>query len=203
MIKIGKIKPVDLAYGAVFVCLMAIGANITVWFPFLAVPIGGATVPISLQTFFAILAGFILGHKLGLFTMIAYTLLGMAGLPIFANLSAGPMALISPTGGFIISFIFVAYITGLIVHSNKGQLSIPRYTIAAFAGLIANYGIGVTYMYLAMNLWLELPMTYGVAWLGMIPFFIKDSLLSVLAVVFIISLAKRLPASVTNRFRIQ
>lgn len=203
MVKIGKIRAVDLAFGAVFICLMAIGANITVWFPFLAVPIGGATVPISLQTFFAILAGFILGHRLGLFTMVAYMLLGFAGLPIFANLSAGPMALISPTGGFIIAFIFVAYITGLIVQRQRNKRSIPTYTFASFIGLAVNYIIGVSYMYLAMNIWLEIPITYKIAWISMIPFLIKDSILSILAVVFIVSLAKRLPDSLSHRYRAQ
>lgn len=189
-----KIKPLDLSFGAVFVCLMAIGANITVWFPILSVPIGGATVPLSLQTFFAILAGYILGHKLGSFAMIVYTFIGLAGVPVFAGLSAGPMALISPTGGFIISFIFVAYIVGKIVSSND-NVSIPNYTLAAFIGLIINYVIGVTYMYIAMNVWLNLPISYPVTWMGMIPFFIKDSMLSILAVLFFISFAKRVPAT--------
>src|SRR5699024_8545344 len=120
---------------------MTIGANITIWFPFLAVPIGGTTVPLSLQTFFAILAGLILGHKLGAFSMIAYTLIGVAGVPVFANLSAGPVALISPTGGFIISFIFVAYIVGRIAHSHSSN-SLMKYTFAAFIGLAINYLIG-------------------------------------------------------------
>ena len=189
-----KIKPIDLSFGAIFVCLMAIGANITVWFPILAVPIGGATVPLSLQTFFAILAGFILGHKLGAFAMITYTFVGLAGVPVFASLSAGPMAIISPTGGFIISFIFVAYIVGKIAHRSTNS-SLVNYTIAAFIGLIINYLIGVTYMYIAMNVWLHLPISYSVAWLGMIPFFIKDSALTILAALFFVSFAKRVPAT--------
>src|SRR5690625_3480614 len=172
------IKPIDLSFGAVFICLMAIGANITVWFPFLAIPIGGATVPLSLQTFFAILAGFILGPRLGAFTMTVYMFVGLAGVPVFAGLSAGPVALVSPTGGFIISFIIVAFVSGFIA---RNQAKTVRYIIASFAGLIVNYLIGVTYMYLAMNIWLELPISYIIAWSGMIPFFIKDSMLSILA----------------------
>src|SRR5690625_4620472 len=113
-----KLRAIDLTYGAVFVCLMAIGANITVWFPFLAVPIGGASVPLSLQTFFAILAGFILGPRLGAFTMAVYMFVGLAGVPVFAGLMAGPAAILSPTGGFILSFIAVAFITGLITRGH-------------------------------------------------------------------------------------
>lgn len=189
-----KIKPIDLSLGAIFVCLMAIGANITVWFPFLAIPIGGATVPLSLQSFFAILAGLILGHRLGAFSMLAYMCLGLAGVPIFAGLSAGPMAIISPTGGFIISFIFVAYVVGKFAHRNINS-HVINYIFASFLGLIVNYLIGVTYMYTAMNLWLELPITYLTAWVGMIPFFIKDSALTILAALFFVSFARRVPTT--------
>lgn len=191
-------KPIDLTFGAVFVCLMAIGANITVWFPILAVPIGGATVPISLQTFFATLAGFILGRKLGSLAMITYILVGIAGVPIFAGMSAGPMALISPTGGFIISFIFVAYFVGLFVDKQP-HLTFSRYTLGAITGLFFNYVIGVTYMYVAMNTWLELSISYKVAWAGMIPFLIKDGALAFLAAMFMGHFAKRVPASWLQR----
>lgn len=186
-----KLRPIDLTFSAVFVCLMAIGANITVWFPILAVPIGGASVPLSLQTFFAILAGLMLGKKLGSISMITYMFVGLAGVPVFAKMTAGPMTLINPTGGFIISFIAVAFVTGWIAESNRNP-SLPTYVFASAIGLIFNYGIGVTYMYLALNTWLELPITYSIAWAGMIPFLIKDAALSCLAAVFMVQAAKRI-----------
>lgn len=186
------LRPIDLTFGAVFVCLMAVGANITVWFPFLAIPIGGATVPISLQTFFATLAGLMLGKKLGSISMITYILVGIAGVPIFAGLSGGPMALISPTGGFIISFVFIAFFVGWTAEFAK-RPSTPIYTVAAIIGLIFNYGIGVTYMYVAMNTWLGLSISYPIAWAGMVPFLIKDAGLTFLAGVFMVTLAKRVP----------
>ncbi|WP_174614128.1 biotin transporter BioY [Virgibacillus ihumii] len=191
------LKATDLTFGAVFVCLMTVGANIAVWFPMLAIPIGGASVPISLQTFFAILAGLMLGRKLGSISMITYILVGVAGVPVFANMSAGPMALVSPTGGFIFSFVFIAFFSGMIAEMGK-KPSIPVYTAAALTGLIFNYGIGVTYMYIAMNTWLELQVSYQAAWIGMIPFLIKDTALAVLAAVFMINLAKRVPARWTS-----
>ncbi|WP_077327730.1 biotin transporter BioY [Virgibacillus siamensis] len=187
------LRATDLTFGAVFVCLMTVGANIAVWFPMLAIPIGGASVPISLQTFFAILAGLMLGKKLGSISMITYILVGIAGVPVFANMSAGPMALISPTGGFIFSFIFIAFFVGMIAELTK-KPSIPVYTFASLIGLVFNYGIGVTYMYAAMNTWLELHVTYQAAWISMIPFLIKDTALAVLAGVFMLNLAKRIPA---------
>ncbi|SEP96290.1 biotin transport system substrate-specific component [Virgibacillus subterraneus] len=192
-----SLRPIDLTFGAVFVCLMAVGANISVWFPMLAVPIGGASVPLSLQTFFAILAGLMLGKKLGSTSMITYILVGVAGVPVFAKMSAGPMALVSPTGGFIISFVFIAFFVGFIAEFSR-KPSIPVYTVAALVGLIINYGIGVSYMYVAMNTWLELQISYPVAWIGMIPFLVKDTALACLSAVFMVSLAKRVPSRWTS-----
>lgn len=183
-------RPIDLTFGAVFVCLMAIGANITVWFPILAIPIGGATVPLSLQTFFATLAGLMLGRKLGGLTMMTYTLVGVAGVPVFAGLSAGPMALVNPTGGFIFSFIFVAYLTGCFIEKMK-RINLLHLSFAAIIGLVVNYGVGVTYMYVAMNTWLNLHISYLLAWSSMIPFLIKDGVLAWLAAAFMIQLSKR------------
>ena len=184
------IRPIDMTYGAVFVCLMAIGANITVWFPILAIPIGGISVPLSLQTFFAIIAGLMLGRKLGTITMITYIFVGVAGVPVFAGLSAGPMVFISPTGGFIISFMFVAYFVGFVTEKIKKR-GIINYSFSAFFGLLFNYGIGVSYMYLALNTWLELNISYLLAWSSVIPFLIKDGALAILAAVFMVNLSKR------------
>lgn len=187
-----RLKPIEITVGALFVCLMAIGANITVWFPFLAIPIGGATVPLSLQTFFAILAGLMLGKRLGSFAMITYILVGIVGVPVFAGMKAGPMQLVTPTGGFIISFIFIALLSGWMVE-RQNKPTIPTYVLASFLGLSANYIIGVSLMYLSMNTWLELEISYVTAWAGMIPFLIKDVALSCLAGIFAVRVANRIP----------
>ena len=73
---------VSLVYCGMFAALMMIGANITAFAPFLVV--GG--VPITLQTFFAILAGLLLGSRLGAMAMTVYMFIGLAGAPVFANL---------------------------------------------------------------------------------------------------------------------
>ncbi|MCM3400205.1 biotin transporter BioY [Oceanobacillus profundus] len=192
-----RLRPIDLTFGAMFVCLMAIGANITVWFPFLAIPIGGATVPVSLQTFFAILAGMMLGRKLGSISMVVYAFLGAAGLPIFAGLKGGFFQFISPTGGFILSFILIAFFVGWMTENRKAR-SIPYFIFVAIIGLAINYGVGTTYMYLAMNTWLDLSISYPIAWAGMIPFMIKDAILSIVAALFMLSLAKRIPSTLRN-----
>lgn len=169
----------SIVHSGMFAALMMIGANITAFAPFLVV--GG--VPITLQTFFAILAGLILGSRLGAISMTVYMFIGLAGAPVFARFSGGFGSIISPTFGFIVSFILVAYVVGKIVEKN-GKLS--SYVIAALVGLVINYVIGTNWMYYAYKLWAAAPeaFTYKVAWIWMIPPLPKDILLAVLAGIF-------------------
>ncbi|WP_371871375.1 MULTISPECIES: biotin transporter BioY [Bacillaceae] len=162
-----------------FVALTAIGANITSIAPFMMV--GG--VPITLQTFFAVLAGIVLGSRLGAFTMFVYMLLGLVGAPIFAQFKGGAAILLSPTFGFIVSFILVAYVTGKLVEKKK---SLPMYVTAAVVGMAINYIFGTNWMYAAYLFWFDAPsgFTYGVAWAWMAVPLPKDIILSVVAGVF-------------------
>lgn len=169
-------RTLQLVHIAMFAALMAIGANIA---SFLI--IGG--VPITLQTFFAILAGILLGSRIGAISMIVYAFIGLAGVPVFAKFSGGMDTLISPTFGFILSYIFVAYVVGLIVEkwpSKKG------FIIAALTGTAINYLFGTNWMYAAYKLWFAAPegFTYQLAWAWMAVPLPKDLILAVLAGLF-------------------
>lgn len=169
-------RTLKLVHIAMFSALMAIGANLT---SFLI--IGG--VPITLQTFFAILAGILLGSKLGAASMVVYAFIGLAGVPVFAKFSGGMDTIISPTFGFIVSFILLAYVVGLIAEkfpTRKG------FVAAALAGLAINYLFGTNWMYAAYKLWFAAPegFSYLMAWAWMVPPFPKDLILAVLAGLF-------------------
>ncbi len=169
----------SLVYCGMFAALMMIGANITSFVPFLV--IGG--VPITLQTFFAVLAGLLLGSRLGAISMTVYMVVGLAGAPIFSKFQGGFSAILLPTFGFIVSFILVAYIAGKIVEKNG---SLRSYVIAALVAMSVNYLFGTNWMYAAYKLWAAAPdvFTYKVAWIWMVPPLPKDILLSILAGIF-------------------
>jgi biotin transport system substrate-specific component len=185
-----KFKTIDLTLAGMFVALMAIGANITSFVPFMVV--GG--VPITLQTFFAILAGAILGSRLGSITMIIYLLVGLVGVPVFAEFGAGPSTIISPTFGFIVSFIFTAYVIGKIVGKKN---SVGIFVFASLVGLAINYLIGTNWMYFAYKFWAAAPegFTYKMAWLWMVVPLPKDIILTVFAGI----MAHRLEKSVLSK----
>lgn len=171
-----KLKTLDLTLASMFVALMAIGANITSFAPFMVV--GG--VPITLQTFFAILSGVILGSRLGAISMTVYALVGLAGVPVFAKFGAGFSSLLSPTFGFILSFILVAFAAGKMIEKNR---SLASFIIASLTGLVINYVFGTNWMYFAYKFWAAAPegFTYEMAWLWMVVPLPKDILLAVFA----------------------
>ncbi|EKN63164.1 biotin transporter BioY [Schinkia azotoformans] len=170
-----RFRTIDLTMVGVFVALMAIGANTA---SFLV--IGG--VPITLQTFFAILAGAILGSRIGALAMIVYTLVGIAGAPVFAQFTGGAAILIKPTFGFILSYILVAYVIGKIIENGQ-KPTMRRFITASLIGMVINYVIGTNWMYYAYKLWADAPdgFSYAMAWGWMMVPLPKDIILSVLA----------------------
>lgn len=67
----------DITMTAVFAALAVVAAVL--------VRYGGSIVPFSLMPFVALLAGGVLGARLGALSIIVYILLGLVGLPVFAT----------------------------------------------------------------------------------------------------------------------
>ena len=91
-----------------FILATALGA-------YIRIPVHGSPVPITLQTFFVLLAGAVLGKKLGFYSQAGYLLAGISGLPMFQGTSLGISYLLGPTGGYLIGFMACAFITGFII----------------------------------------------------------------------------------------
>lgn len=178
-----KVK--EMVICALFAALMAIGANVS---PMLM--IGG--VPVTLQLLFAILAGGLLGRRLGSIAMIVYLCLGLVGAPVFAQFKGGITSILSPTFGYVISFIFVAYIVGLFLESQKRKIT--HYVSAGVMAIVVNYLIGTTYMYFAYKFWAEVPegFSYLMAWSWMVAYMPLDIGVTILSLVMTPKLEKAL-----------
>lgn len=186
-----RFRAIDITYVAMFAALMAIGANATSF-----IMIG--PVPLTLQTFFAILAGALLGARLGSLSMIIYTLVGFVGVPVFAQMSNGFSAITKPSFGFIISFIILAYVAGKIVEA-KSKPTLTTFFIACFVGLILNYVIGTTYMYASLKYFLGMEgLTYTGAWQMMTLFLYKDIAVTVVAALICPKVYKAVNKTVQN-----
>ncbi|WLR50433.1 biotin transporter BioY [Bacillus tianshenii] len=168
-------QTVELILAAMFVALMAIGSNITSWAPFLQI----AGVPLSMGPFLSILAGLLLGSRLGALSMLVYLLVGIAGAPVFSQFKGGIAVVFGNTGGFLISYIVAAYVAGKIMEKAQAPTRSTFY-IASFVGIGIIYIIGTNYMYAALNVWLGVDMGYAAAWKVMAAFAVKDIAFTIL-----------------------
>lgn len=79
----------------------------------LSIPIG--PVPISLTNFAVYIALYVLDWKKGTVSYLIYLLLGLVGLPVFSGFTGGIGKLAGPTGGYIIGFIPMAVLAGILI----------------------------------------------------------------------------------------
>lgn len=143
-------KTKNMIYCGLFTALIAIGA-------FIKIPV--PVVPFTLQFLFTMLAGLLLGPKLGAFSVLAYMILGLAGLPIFAE-GGGIWYLFKPSFGYIIGFCIGTFVTGLIAERMK-EKTVPRYLAANFTGLLIVYAVGMIYYYVICNYVAGTPIAVG------------------------------------------
>ena len=98
-------------------------------------------VPMTLQTFIIPLVAVLLGKKEGTFVALIYILLGLIGIPVFAGFSGGASIFFGPTGGFILSFPLMAYLSG--IGSEKESKS--QVLLWLLMGAVVNYVVGMFY----------------------------------------------------------
>ena len=108
------VAPLDwarsLALVIAFSLLTALSAQVVIPLPFTPVPVTG-------QTFAVLLAGALLGSRLGAVAMIAYLVEGALGLPFFRQGQGGlPYLLTSPTAGYLFSYPLAAFLTGYLAE---------------------------------------------------------------------------------------
>lgn len=138
-----------LVLTSLFTALTVIGAQLRVPLPL---------VPFSLQTFFVLLAGSVLGPKHGALSQLLYLALGLAGLPIFTK-GGGPAYVLQPTFGYLLAFPLASFIAGKIIH-RRSQHAIPmpaatwpRLALANSLATLTILTIGACYLWLNIN-WL-------------------------------------------------
>lgn len=156
-----KTKTRDLVLCALFVALIAVGAFIHIPTPL---------VPVSLQYLCVMLAGLILGGKLGAASCFIYMMLGLIGVPIFTH-GGGPGYVFQPSFGYIIGFVVGAFVIGTIAYS-KNRPSFLRVLAANISGMLTVYIFGMVYYYLMSMFYLNDP-------IGLWPLFLHFFLMTI------------------------
>ena len=117
--------------------LVAVAAQISV--PFIPVPM-------TLQTLAVLLVGLTCGARLGALALIAYLIEGAVGLPVFAGFRNG-VAFAGPTAGFLIGFVMMAFLAGLVVDLGVRRFLPLALAMIAISALL--YVPGVAWAMLA------------------------------------------------------
>ena len=157
-----KIKKMVLA--ALFAALIAVGA-------YIKIPV--APVPISLQTFFILLAIMTLGRNWGTVSVIVYLLVGFIGFPVFAGGNSGLGIIFGPTGGYLYAFIIVAFLIGGLSEKIQKKSMLNVFLLSAFGSLLILF-IGTLHLSASGQIPLSVAFVGGFA-----PFILGDLLKSI------------------------
>ena len=136
-----RTKTVNLILCGLFSALICAGA-------FIRIPAFG--VPVTLQTTFVLLSGFLLGGKYSAVSCGVYMAMGLLGLPVFAE-GGGSAYVLHPSFGYIVGFIFGSALIGFITEKSA-RPSCLRLSAAALCGLAVIYAVGTVYFYIVTRL---------------------------------------------------
>lgn len=171
---------------ALFAALTAIGAFIKIPVPY---------VPFTLQPFFVLLSGSLLGSRLGALSQLVYVLVGLLGLPVFTQ-GGGPGYIMQPTFGYLVGFVICAYLVGKLTEKREKK-NYFTYLGAMYIGMVVTYILGVTHLYLVTHFLVSSSFTLAKAiWIGAIVILPKDIILTAI----IAYLAERIARALPNQF---
>jgi biotin transport system substrate-specific component len=149
--------------------LIALSARIVILIP-------GNPVPLTGQTFGVLLTAGALGFRRGLAASLLYLVIGVVGLPVFAEGKHGFAILAGPTGGYLVGFLLASALVGRLAELGWDR-NIVGGIGAMLIGSAAIYAIGVPWL---AYTYFEGDLGQGVA-SGLTPYLLWDAVKLVLA----------------------
>jgi biotin transport system substrate-specific component len=153
------------------IALVLGGAALTGLAAQLSVPVPGSPVPVTGQTFAALLVGTSLGAGRGFLSLALYALLGLAGVPWFAGGTHGSGA----SFGYIIGMLLASAAVGALARRGADR-SVLRMAGTMILGEVIIYAVGVPYLAVSLGL-----STSAAIAAGLTPFLLGDALKAALA----------------------
>lgn len=162
------------------IAMAAMGIALTAVCSWISIPL---TVPFTMQTFAVCLLAALFGLRRGMWTIACYILLGAAGAPVFSGFKGGLSALLGPTGGYIVGFLFTALIVGL--AAERPGLRVPALAGAMAVGILVCYAFGTAW-FMFVYTWRSGPIGLGtaLAWC-VLPYLLPDAAKIALASVLV------------------
>ena len=153
------------------VALVVGGAVLTGLAAQISVPVPHSPVPVTGQTFAALLVGTSLGASRGLASLVLYALAGLAGVPWFAGGTSG----VSVSFGYILGMLLASTVVGALARRGADR-SVWRMAGTMLLGEALIYAVGVPYLAYAAGLSASAAVAAGLT-----PFLIGDALKAALA----------------------
>ncbi|MDF3291233.1 biotin transporter BioY [Streptomyces silvisoli] len=148
------------------------GAALTGLAAQIAIPVPGSPVPVTGQTFAALLVGTALGARRGVLSLALYAVAGLAGVPWFAGGAHGAGLV---TFGYVLGMVLASAAVGALARRGADR-GVWRTAGAMLVGEAVIYAVGVPYLAFAAH------MSFGQALaLGFTPYLIGDALKAALA----------------------
>lgn len=141
----------ELVTAALFVALIIAGT-------FVRIPIGADY--FTLQFLFTLLAGLVLGERLGALAVGAYVLMGLLGIPVFAS-GGGIGYLFQPTFGYLVGFVVQAWFCGRFAR-RLSNVNFKNIFAVNIGGMLIVYAIGMSWLYVVSNFVIAAPITFWV-----------------------------------------
>ena len=111
----------------------------------LSLPLG--VFPLTLSSFCLYLVALGFRPLDGVLTVLIYLSVGFLGLPVFSGFTGGAQVLVSPTGGFLVSYIPAVFVASLIASASASSSAWRRGT-ALLAGMLLLYvGGSIGYLF--------------------------------------------------------
>jgi biotin transport system substrate-specific component len=155
--------------------LIAIGALLIFATAKVSIPVPGSPVPITGQTFGVLLVGGALGFRRGLASIGLYVLIGLIGLPFFAEGKGGIQVILGATGGYIVGFLVAGSLVGRLAELGWDRRIVGALGAMAIGNLVI-YLIGVPWLMFVAHL----DLATGIA-KGLTPFVLGDVIKLILA----------------------
>jgi len=150
-----KISSQEITFTALFAALIVIGAFLKI-----DIPLPLYTMHFTLQWLFVLMAGYLLGTKLGSLSVITYIIIGLCGVPVFAA-GGGIAYVLRPGFGFLLGFIVAAFVIGYLTELVN-PTKLWQYILYGTIGMFFYYGIGAVYFYIIKNLYVGDAVSFSV-----------------------------------------
>jgi biotin transport system substrate-specific component len=111
----------------------------------ISIPVPGSPVPVTGQTFGVLLVGGALGFRRGIASTALYVLLGVVGLPFFAEGKGGLEVITGATGGYLVGFVVAGAIVGRLADLGWDR-RLAGSVGAMVLGNAAIYAIGLPWL---------------------------------------------------------